>query len=379
MKNEKISKEIKKNTLLKNPKNEITSKHLRNLDNIIQQSLDKFKFIDPKQEFYESTGEEKDLVISHKSTIPNLVIWNKKFNKNYCFEEGNTKEYNSFPRFQFYLRIKSNKPEKDKRKERKEKEKNNQNKKNKENKEGKNRNKKKQDNKNINKNNNNNIANNNSVISVNINNVNNISNNNKMNDTNNNEIINNNFSKREKKIFDLSDLDINKIKEFNPRHKNNFFSSNKEIINLNDNNQFIPVTDKNISNNYNKQYHINNNINRLINNTNNKLENKNKDLIISIINFNKINKGWIVMEANNGSILGIFNSFELFIYLSNNVNKIMKLNIIDIKQMAKLSGDKMFNILSQYYDFNNNNNQFKLNQIENLRQQQIKQNNSNQI
>ena len=92
MKSDKISKDNKKNTLLKNPKNEITSKHLRNLDNFIQQSLDKFKFIDPKKEFYDATGDEKDLVISHKSTIPDLVIWNKKFNKNECFEEGNTKK-----------------------------------------------------------------------------------------------------------------------------------------------------------------------------------------------------------------------------------------------------------------------------------------------
>ena len=36
-----------------------------------------------------------------------------------------------------------------------------------------------------------------------------------------------------KKILDLSDLYINKIKEYNPRQKNNFFSSNKEFMNLN--------------------------------------------------------------------------------------------------------------------------------------------------
>ena len=128
MKNDKVAKEKKENLLPKNPKNKITSKHLTNLDNFIQQCLDKFKFIDPKKEFYDATGDEKDLVISHKSTIPDLVIWNKKFNKNECFEEGNTKKMNSFPRFQFYLRIKSNKPDKDKKKEKKN---NQQNKKNK--------------------------------------------------------------------------------------------------------------------------------------------------------------------------------------------------------------------------------------------------------
>ena len=119
MKNDKVTKDNKENYKLKNQKNKITSKHLTNLDNFIQQCLDKFKFIDPKQEFYDATGDEKDLVISHKSTIPDLVIWNKKFNKNECFEEGNLKKQNTFPRFQFYLRIKSNKPDKDKKKEKK--------------------------------------------------------------------------------------------------------------------------------------------------------------------------------------------------------------------------------------------------------------------
>jgi hypothetical protein len=177
MKNEKTSKENKEISHPINPKNKITSKHLTNLDNFIQQCLDKFKFIDPKQEFYDATGNEKDLIISHKSTIPDLVIWNKKFNKNECFEEGNTKKGNPFPRFQFYLRIKSNKPDKDKKKEKKnekekDREKNNQNNKKKENKEGKNKNKKKKDNKNNNNNNNNtnNNININTNISINYNN-----------------------------------------------------------------------------------------------------------------------------------------------------------------------------------------------------------------
>jgi len=39
-------------------------------------------------------------------------------------------------------------------------------------------------------------------------------------------------SKNEKKHFDLSELDINKVKEYNPRHQNNVFSLNKKIKNL---------------------------------------------------------------------------------------------------------------------------------------------------
>ena len=121
MKNDKLNKDNSENYQSQNNKNKITNKHLTNLDNFIQQCLDKFKFIDPKSEFYEATGNEKDLIISHKSTIPDLVIWNKKFNKNECFEEGNTKKLNPFPRFQFYLRIKSNRPDKDKKKDKKRK------------------------------------------------------------------------------------------------------------------------------------------------------------------------------------------------------------------------------------------------------------------
>ena len=424
MKNDKISKENKEISRPINPNNKITSKHLTSLDNFIQQCLDKFKFIDPKQEFYDATGNEKDLIISHKSTIPDLVIWNKRFNKNECFEEGNTKKGNPFPRFQFYLRIKSNKPDKDKKKEKKNEkdkdiEKNNHNNKKKDNKEGKNKNKKKQENKNNNLNNNNNANNNIINNGVNINNNNN-------NDLN----INVNFSKSEKKISDLSDLDINKIKEFNPRHKNNFFSSNKEIMNLNDNenplfndnkygknrnlkeigiNGDIGAQERNLSSAYSQdfynmpnrlnlnnfknsksteitgnndikvtinnnnyiqqyQYNNNNNINRLINinNINNKnkndifkdmnnynynldnlfIENKMKENpIVNLINFYSTNKGWILKDASNGNIFGVFNSFELYINLSKQIN-LKKVDIIDIKQQFKLSGDYMFNILS---------------------------------
>ena len=104
---------------LQNPKKILTKKDLTRLDEFIQQCLNMFKFVDPKEEFYEATGKEKDLIISHKSTIPDLVIWNKTFNKNECFEEANTKKPNNFPRYQFFLRIKSTKSEKEKKKEKK--------------------------------------------------------------------------------------------------------------------------------------------------------------------------------------------------------------------------------------------------------------------
>ncbi len=68
------------------------------LDEFIQNSLDKYYFVDPMQEMYEATGVYSKFIVSNKSAIPDLVIWNKKFNKNECFYEANTKEYNPFPR-----------------------------------------------------------------------------------------------------------------------------------------------------------------------------------------------------------------------------------------------------------------------------------------
>ena len=112
-------KETPQNVNRAQSKKILTKKDLNKLDDFIQQCLNMFKFVDPREEFYEATGKEKDLIISHKSTIPDLVIWNKTFNKNECFEEANTKKPNPFPRFQFFLRIKSTKSEKDKKKEKK--------------------------------------------------------------------------------------------------------------------------------------------------------------------------------------------------------------------------------------------------------------------
>ena len=102
------------------------------MDDFIQNCLDKFKFIDPLQTFYDKTGKDKDLIISHKSTIPDLVIWNKTFNKNECFEGANLENNRDFPRYRFYLRLNKDKDSKVKNKKDKEK-KTKKNKKNKKN------------------------------------------------------------------------------------------------------------------------------------------------------------------------------------------------------------------------------------------------------
>ena len=54
---------------------------------------------------------------------------------------------------------------------------------------------------------------------------------------------------------------------------------------------------------------------------------------------------------------------------------LVKLNIIDVKQQVKIPYDNMFNILSQYYDYNISNNQMHFNQLEMMKQQINKNNN----
>ena len=84
----------------------------KRLDENIQNILNAYKYYDEKEEFKKNTGKDFDLIISHKSTIPDLVIFNKTFNKNNCFTDANIKEKNLFPRNQFYIRF--NKKDKEK-------------------------------------------------------------------------------------------------------------------------------------------------------------------------------------------------------------------------------------------------------------------------
>ena len=73
-------------------------------DETIQNFLNNYKYYDEKKEFYENTGKDADIIISHKPTIPDLVIYNKTFNKNECFIESSNEE-NLFPRKPFYIRF----------------------------------------------------------------------------------------------------------------------------------------------------------------------------------------------------------------------------------------------------------------------------------
>ena len=74
-------------------------------DQNIQNFLNKYKNYVESPEFKENTGKYYDTIISHKSTIPDLVIYNKVFNKNECFTEANKNENNYFPRQCFYIKF----------------------------------------------------------------------------------------------------------------------------------------------------------------------------------------------------------------------------------------------------------------------------------
>jgi hypothetical protein len=87
----------------------------KKLDKFIQNCLNKFKFVEVKSDIYSKVEKDKNSIISHKSTIPDLVIWNKPFNKNECFDMKDLNKYNKYPRIPFYLRL-NNKEEKTKMK-----------------------------------------------------------------------------------------------------------------------------------------------------------------------------------------------------------------------------------------------------------------------
>ena len=95
--------------MLSNIKENQVNEILKSLDTFIQQCLNKYKFVEVKKELYDNTIKDTNLIISHKSTIPDLVIWNKPFNKNDCFVNiKDNNNYNSFPRSAFYLRVNNN-------------------------------------------------------------------------------------------------------------------------------------------------------------------------------------------------------------------------------------------------------------------------------
>ena len=80
---------------------------LQKFDYFIQDTLDKYIDVKIWDELIQKAGNNSKEIISNKSTIPDLVIYNKGFNKRDCFYYSNKKGGNIyFPRTQFILRPK---------------------------------------------------------------------------------------------------------------------------------------------------------------------------------------------------------------------------------------------------------------------------------
>ena len=83
------------------------SVHLNTRNNSPDKSYEESLEIFDRLNNFETVVQNQDFIISHKSTIPDLVIWNKTFNKNECFEEGDLSKSNPFPRYKFFLHLKN--------------------------------------------------------------------------------------------------------------------------------------------------------------------------------------------------------------------------------------------------------------------------------
>ena len=76
------------------------------LDLFIQKSLDKFFFVDPWKKLYDRAGELHRDIISDKSIIPDLIIYNKAFNKVEWYFDCKKKLVINYPRKRFQLKPK---------------------------------------------------------------------------------------------------------------------------------------------------------------------------------------------------------------------------------------------------------------------------------
>jgi hypothetical protein len=87
----------------KKTKSKLVANLHRKLDDFIQNSLDKYHFVDVSQKMLDVASVYSRHIVSNKSAIPDLVIYNKKFNKNDCFVDTNQDIYLPFPRYIKFL------------------------------------------------------------------------------------------------------------------------------------------------------------------------------------------------------------------------------------------------------------------------------------
>ena len=83
-------------------------KDLNLFDDFIQNALDKFNYTSEIPKLDESAEKFHDYILNEKSTIPDLIIYNKTFNKNDCYSGYYNFGFNKFPRKKFVLNAQQN-------------------------------------------------------------------------------------------------------------------------------------------------------------------------------------------------------------------------------------------------------------------------------
>ena len=83
-------------------------KDLNLFDDFIQTALDKFNFSPDIPKLDESAEKFHDYILDQEPQIPDLIIYNKTFNKNECFS-GYYTGFNKYPRKKFVLNAKERK------------------------------------------------------------------------------------------------------------------------------------------------------------------------------------------------------------------------------------------------------------------------------
>ena len=83
-------------------------KDLNLFDDFIQTALDKYNYTSEIPKLDESAEKFHDYIINEESQIPDLIIYNKTFNKNDCYSGYYNFGFNKFPRKKFVLNAQKN-------------------------------------------------------------------------------------------------------------------------------------------------------------------------------------------------------------------------------------------------------------------------------
>lgn len=77
------------------------------LDRFIDLALSKYTYHEADKSLYDISGEQAYFIINNNSLVPDLVIFNKTFNKNLCFHDFKGSSFNPFPRRKFKFEAKN--------------------------------------------------------------------------------------------------------------------------------------------------------------------------------------------------------------------------------------------------------------------------------